>query len=414
MAKVFRPRVLIPLAAVALFFFGGWTLRNKLAADRQGQWVRATRGDLVTGVEVTGTLAALNSDSLGPPQLPDVWDFKIAMMAPEGADVKQGRPVLGFDTTELRRRLDQKSAESDEALKQIDKARADLALRTRDERLALAEAEATLRKTELKLDRPADILGSAERKKVELEYKLAKREVAAIRSRLQSLELAAAAEIRLLQSKQQTAAAIVAQTQSAVQRMTIAAPRDGTVIYVQNWRSEKKKVGDNAWKAERIIEIPDLTKMKANGEVDEADAGRVAIGQRVTFRLDALPDEEFHGTITSAGRTVQQKQGTKDPVKVLRVEISLDRTDAAKMRPGMRFLGTVELSRVRKALLIPREAVFVSERGPVAYRRGSLAVAEVPLKLGRENDKFVEVLGGLAPSDRVLVSKTGEKKEEKS
>jgi len=99
---------------------------------------------------------------------------------------------------------------------------------------------------------------------------------------------------------------------------------------------------------------------------------------------------------------------------VLRVEISLDRTDPAKMRPGMRFLGTVELSRVKKALLIPREAVFVSDRGPVAYRRGSLAVSEVPLKLGRENDKFVEVLGGLAPSDRVLVSKTGEKKEEKS
>ncbi|HEX8153540.1 MAG TPA: efflux RND transporter periplasmic adaptor subunit [Thermoanaerobaculia bacterium] len=414
MAKVMRARVLIPVAAIALFFFGGWTLRNKLAADRQGNWVRTTRGDLVTGVEVTGTLAALQSDTLGPPQLDDVWDFKIAMMAPEGADVKKGRPVLGFDTSELQRRLDEKSAESDEALKQIDKSRADLALRTRDERLRLAEAEATLRKSELKLDRPADILGAAERKKVELEFKLAKREVAAIRSRLQSLEAAAGAEIRLLQSKQATAAAIVQRTQEAIQKMTVQAPRDGTVIYVTNWRGDKKKTGDNAWKAERIIEIPDLSKMKANGEVDEADAGLVAVGQRVVLRLDAHPDDELRGTITSAGRTVQQKQGTRDPVKILRVEISLDRTDAAKMRPGMRFQGTVELSREKNALLIPREAVFVSDKGPIAYRRGAFRVEEVPLELGRENDKFVHVVSGLAQSDRVLVAKSGDKEEKKS
>src|SRR3954467_4577479 len=100
-------RVWLPIAAVALFFFGGWTLRNKLAADRQGDWVRVTRGDLITGVEVTGTLAPIETDSLGPPQLPDVWDFKISMLAPEGIEVKQGRPVLGFDTTDLQRKLDE-------------------------------------------------------------------------------------------------------------------------------------------------------------------------------------------------------------------------------------------------------------------------------------------------------------------
>ena len=62
-----RPRILAPLSAVLLFFFGGWTLRNKLAAARQGEWARATRGDLVTGIDVTGTLAAVDSDLI-------VWD----------------------------------------------------------------------------------------------------------------------------------------------------------------------------------------------------------------------------------------------------------------------------------------------------------------------------------------------------
>jgi HlyD family secretion protein len=415
MAKVLlRPRILVPLSAVLLFFFGGWTLRNKLAADRQGEWVRATRGDLVTGLDVTGTLSAVESDLIGPPQLNNVWEFKISMMAPEGTEVTAGRPVLAFDTSELQRRLDEKSAESEQAKKEIEKKRADLALRREDTRMQLADAEARMRKTSLKLDSPPDILGLKDRKQAELDFALAKRETVSIGEKLAALERAAAAEIRLLESKQQQAAAVVADTQDAIRRMNMTAPRNGTVVYVQNWRGDKKKVGDTCWRMERVLEIPDLSKMMAKGEVDEVDAGRVAIGQRVTLRLDAHPDEELHGTITTAGRTVQQQTNTKNPLKVLKVDIKLDKTDPASMRPGMRFAGTVELDRAKSALLIPRNAVFVSDKGPVAYRRGVLAVETVPLRLGRENDKSVEVLGGLRADDRVLVTKSGEQTKEKS
>ncbi len=408
-----RPRVAVPLAVVIVFFGAGLSLRNKLAADRQGQWIRPTRGDLVTGVDVTGTLSAVDSDSFGPPPLPDVWDFKISMMAPEGSDVKKGRPVLGFDTTELQHRLEEKSAEADQAAKEIERKRADLALRTKDERLKLAEHEATLRKTSLKLERPGEIVNINERKQVEIDYKLAQRQVQATRARIASLETAASAEILLLESKQKQAAAIVASTQDSIRRMTILAPRDGTVVYPMNFRGEKKKVGDTCWRMEKAVEIPDLNRMIARGDVDEVDAGRIAAGQRVSFRLDAHPDEVFHGTISTAGRSVQQKQGTRDPLKILRVEIALDRTDPAKMRPGMRFKGTVELSRARSTLLVPRAAVFVSDAGPVAYRRSLFSVAPVPLTLGRENEESIEVVKGLSAGDRILLASGSEKEQEK-
>ncbi len=405
MGKVVRPKYLIPLAAIALFLLGGWTLRNKLAADRQGDWVRATRGDLVTGFEVTGALASLSSESLGPPPLPEVWDFKISMLAPEGADVKRGQPVVGFDTTELQRKLDEKSAEADQARKQIEKERNDLALQSKDERLKLAESEAKLRKASLKLEAPGEIVGINERKAAEIEHAIAQRETESAKARLGSLESAARARIELLQSKKQEAEAIVAQMQSAIQQMMRVAPRDGTIVYATNWRGEKKKTGDSCWKGERVVEIPDLARMKAEGEVDEQDAGRVAVGQRVTLRLDAHPDEELHGTITTAARTVQRKRGTQDPIKVLRVDIKLDKTDPATMRPGMRFQGTIELGRVKNAVLIPREAVLVATEGPYVYRRGALDVDRVAVKLGRENDKFIEVVQGLDAGDRVLVAK---------
>jgi HlyD family secretion protein len=410
-AKYVRLRYAIPLAAIVLFFLGGWTLRNKLAADRQGEWLRATKGDLVTGFEVSGTLAAVSSDTLGPPPLDDVWQFKIARLEQEGADVKKGQPVLAFDTQELQRRLDEKSAEAEEARKQIEKERSDLALQTKGERMQLAEAEARRGKAKLKLEAPPDVQAINERQTIEIEFNIAKRETEAIKARIEALERAAQARIALLVSKQTQAADIVARTQRAIQMMNVAAPRDGTVVYVTNWNGDKKKVGDDVWKADRVLEIPDLSNMKADGEVDEADAGRVKIGQRVTLRLDAHPDQEFQGTIVGSGRTVQRKRGTQDPLKVLRVDIKLDKTDPAKMRPGMRFQGTIELARVKNAVLIPREAVSVASSGPYVHRRGAFDVDIVPVKLGRENDKFVEVLEGIQPGDRVLVSRGGEEEK---
>jgi len=398
------------IAIAAVLAGAGWT-RNKLAADRQGDWVRVSRGDLVTGIDVTGTLSAVDSGSFGPPPVNDVWEYKISMIAPEGSDVKVGAPVLGFDTTDLQKRLDEKSAERDQAHKEIEKNSADLALRREDEKLKLADAEARLRKAQLKLEGPPDIVSSNDRRQIELDFALAKQETESIRQRIASFERAAAAQIALLTSKQLTAASVVNETQNAIKAMSIAAPRNGTIVYVVNWRGDKKKVGDTCWRMERVIEIPDLARMMAKGEVDEADAGKIAVGQRVVFNLDTHPDEEFAGTIREAGRTVQQQQGTKDPIKVLKVNIVLDRTDPAKMRPGMRFHGTVELARAKSALLIPRSAVFVTDSGPVAYRRGAFSVTTVPLKLGRENEKTVEVVSGLSASDRVLVPKAADGKE---
>lgn len=404
-------RFLIPIASLLLFTGGGWTLRNQLAADRQGEWVPVTRGDLATGVDVTGTLASAEGGTFGPPQLADVYEFKISMMAPEGREVRTGEPILAFDTSELQKRLDDNSATAEQARREIEKRKADLSLRREDEKMNLAEAEAKLRKTQLKLDAPADIVGVKERKQVELDYALSKREVAETSGRIRDLERAASAEIALLESKQRTAAAIVASTRDAISKLTIRAPRAGTVVYTQNWRGDKKKIGDSCWRAERVMEIPDLNRMIAKGEVDEIDAGKVAVGQRVSLRLDAHPDDELHGTIASAGATVQQQQNTRNPMKVLRVEIRLDKSDPATMRPGMRFQGTIELARSKNAILVPRDAVFVSGKGAAVVRRNLFGVETLPLKVGKQNDKVVEVLEGLHDGDRVLIARKADEKE---
>ena len=399
-----RRRTILWAAAVSTTLGGGCWLQSLATARGQGEWVRATRDDLVVGIEVTGTLRAVRSAILGPPPVPDLWDFKISMVAPEGADVKKGQPVLGFDTTQLSRELEQRRAESESARTEIERRAADLTMRKEKDDLALAEAEARLRRTSLKLEAPEELLGAIERRQSELEADLARKERSLLRERIAFSARAAQEELAALAAQRDFAASRVQQIESHIGQLTVRASREGTVIYIQNWRGDKKKVGDSCWRQERVLEIPDLSEMMAAGEVDEADAGRVAEAQRVRLRLDAHPDVAFAGTVQSVAKTVQ-RQSPRNPLKILRMDIALDRTDRARMRPGMRFRGLIELERVSKTVVIPLEAVSPGPSGPVAVRRTLFATRRVPLRLGRRNDKQIEILAGLSPGDRVLVQK---------
>lgn len=363
-------------------------------------WTDVRRDDLVLTVEVTGELKAVSSSFVGPPPVSEVWDFKIAFLAPEGAQVKKGQKVMAFDASELERRLEEQLAEADAARTKIEKARADADLAARRDGLRLAEAQAKERKAALKVDVPESLLASNELHAARLELEEARREIAFLGEKMAATRRAEATQIEAFESQRDGAERRVAATREAIERMSVEAVRDGTVVYVSNWRDEKKKVGDSVWRGEKVLEIPDLTKMMARGEVAEADAGRIAVGQTARFRLDAHPDVAFEGTIESIWSTVQ-KRSWRDPVKVVRLDLALEETDPQRMRPGMRFRGTIETERIEKALVVPAEAVFLKDAGPVAFRRRTFGWERVPLELGRRTTEAVEVLGGLTEGDRV-------------
>lgn len=378
---------------------GAW-LAIRAATRDGGDWAEVRRDDLRLEVEIAGTLKAVDSTLLGPPPIVDIWDYKISRLAAEGSLVKSGEPVLGFDTSELERRLEEKRAESAAAGKEIEKRDLDLVGKRRDDELRLAEAEARRRKAQLKVDRPESLTSAKDLEDARLDLALAGEEVRHLNDKMAAEKRAADAEMASFRERRDRANARVREIESAVARMTVPAPRDGTVIYVSNWREEKKKIGDSCWRGERVLEIPDLTRMKALGEVDEADAGRIVVGQRVRLKLDAHPDLEFEGTVASIWGTVQRKSWT-NPLKVVRLDIALAKTDPERMRPGMRFTGAAETGRVEGAVVVPAETVFPTPDGPIAWRKTRLGAEPVRLTLGKRTGTLVEVVQGLAPGDRV-------------
>jgi HlyD family secretion protein len=387
-------------AALLMAAAGLWLAAGRAAASGNGDWVEVRRDDLVVGAPVSGTLSSVQTVRIGPPQVEDVWEYKIAFIAPEGMQVAAGEPVLGFDTSELERELLDKMAERDSAQKELEKRQTNLEIELRDQRLQLAEAEARQRRAALKVQVPPELMAAKELAQARQDLELANREIAYLKERLRLQTLQARAEIGSMTQQRDRAAARMREREDAIRRMTVAAPRAGTVVYVANEQGDKKKVGDSCWRGQSVLEIPDLRGLRAEGEVDEADAGRLAAGQRVTLRLDAHPDDVFTGRVRSIGGSVRSRSES-NPLKVVKLEIDLDRTDPQRMRPGMRYSGTVEIERASRILVAPVEAVFNRPDGPVVYRRSGWSSEEMRPVLGRRNERLVEIAGGLAAGDLI-------------
>jgi HlyD family secretion protein len=356
------------------------------------------RGDLVIGVVVTGELAAVDSTDIKPPAL-EIWNFKIASLADDGVDVKLGEPVVGFDASEQMREHETVKNEALSAKKKLEKKLVDAALARREEELAIANAEAVLRKATLKADTPGDLVASVDLRALQLDQRGAQIALGLAKDKAAQTRRSDEAELSSLRDKLAYATRRAEQLGKNIAKMQIVAPRAGTVVYPTSWRGEKKKVGDSAWRMEVVLQIVGLDKMIGKGEVDEVDVARVAAKQPVSLRLDALPDVQLLGRVTNIARSVRPKSEAV-PSKVVEIKFALDPTKAP-LRPGMRFRGEVETERVANVVQIPIDAVFVTAGGPVAYRDRGGGVEAVPLVLGRRSSTMIEVTSGVEPGDRV-------------
>jgi len=357
------------------------------------------RQDLVQTVEMEGELQAVRSTEIGVPPVQDA-EFKIAFLVPEGTTVKKGQPVLGFDTEALQRQLVQKQAEFQEAAKKVEQKEIDLGLKLLDVEQKSAQAVADLGKAKLKAEVPAEVQQRIELEKARLDQKGRERDLENLQVEQRVTRTLGESELRSLRSQRDRARGRVEELKAAIEKMSVKAPHDGIVVYRTNWQDQKKKVGDSMWFGETALAIPDLAEMRGEGFVDEAEGGPVAEGQPVTLRLEARPDLDIQGRVKAVGRTVRQRSW-RTPLKVYKVDVTLTGTDPALMRPSMRFRGEVETGRVPGLLLVPREAVFLREEGPVVWRRHIFRWAERPVRLGRSNRRQVEVVSGLREGDRV-------------
>jgi multidrug resistance efflux pump len=372
-----------------------------LAACSKGstpaQLVDVKRADLVLGVEVEGELEAVDSTDIKPPALPGVWNYKVANLGNEGADVKPGEITVAFDPSEQMRELEGRQNEAEAAKKKLDKKRDDAALARRNEELEIAQSEANLRKASLKTNNSPDLVASVDQKVILLDEQLAKLQLEQTKAKAKQAAASDQAEISQLSDHNKFLQDRVAELQANIAKLQVKAPRAGTLVFPTNWRGEKKKVGDPAWRGETIVQVVALGKMRGQGMIDEIDIARVHLQQAVSMHLDALPDVTLRGTIEDIAKSVAPHSGT-DPSNIVKVKITIDPSQKVPLRPGMRFRGEVETERLANVVQVPADTVFVTPEGPVVYRADG---SRVRVKVGKRNSSAIEILDGVAPGDRI-------------
>jgi HlyD family secretion protein len=247
---------------------------------------------------------------------------------------------------------------------------------------------------------PAEVRASQELELARLDHALAEDEVRHYELAVERLELRERVELEGLRQERDTFGSRVAALERDLERLMVRAPRPGVLVYKSNWRGEKKKVGDSVWWAEAVAQLPDLALLRALAEVDEVDAGDVAVGQQATLRLDAYPDRSYSARVLEIQRAVERRSG-RDPRRVMRLFLQLDRPDSEHMRPGMRFTGELVLEQLERRLVVPLEAVASRDGRPAVLVGGPYGTDWVEPRFGQRSAEWVEVLEGLEVGQRV-------------
>ena len=134
-----------------------------LAACSAGEAPQVEQGENAgTVVRVTGELQSADSAFFGPPGVPDIWNYTIAYLAPDGMPVEAGRPVLRFDTQELMTKLRDKRNALNEKQKELERTRIVARETLAELSLQVQEASADLEKARMKADIPETLLAARE------------------------------------------------------------------------------------------------------------------------------------------------------------------------------------------------------------------------------------------------------------
>lgn len=156
----------------------------------------------------------------------------------------------------------------------------------------------------------------------------------------------------------------------------------------------------------------DLTDMRVIADVDEADIGEVREGQRVTFTVDAYPNDTFHGEVTQ----VRQEATVESNVVTYEVVISAPNNDL-KLKPGLTAnvtIFTLEKNNVltvsNKALRFTPNEHLMNKDSKIVDCKGKDKVwvmdgndmKAIPVTTGITNGTLTEILGGIEVGTSVI------------
>lgn len=228
--------------------------------------------------------------------------------------------------------------------------------------------------------------------------------------------LISASEYEAAQLSYQQAREQLAQAQEEVQRAqtnlgyaTITSPIDGIVL--SKAVEEGQTVAASFSTPELFTIAQDLTNMQVVADVDEADIGGVREGCRVTFTVDAYPNDVFSGEVTQ----VRQEATNTNNVVTYEVVISAPNTEL-KLKPGLTANVTIFTSELLDVITVPTKALrYTPEKETVGGRNivpsqakhkvwvlEGNSVKAIAVEIGQSDGSNTQIISGLTEGQEII------------
>lgn len=147
-----------------------------------------------------------------------------------------------------------------------------------------------------------------------------------------------------------------------------------------------------------IVDLADLSTFKATLKIPESKIFAVTVGMPVTLRFDALPDEEFQGSVSRIDQYVDPETRTSN------VEIALSNASAGgRLRPGMFGQASVVEKEYKNAITVQEGALHSSDKGSYVFvvEGGKAKLRNV--STGIKEGNTIQIRNGLKPGEEVIV-----------
>ena len=178
----------------------------------------------------------------------------------------------------------------------------------------------------------------------------------------------------------------------------ILAPFDGTVVEIGV--SEDDQLSSQDYSSTTAVKIVDTSTVQFEGVVDEVDIFSVEVDQKAIIIVDAMPDEEFTGTVTF----ISPSGTTETGVVNYAVTVVLDPTDV-KLRGSLTATADIVQEDKKNVLLVPAGAIIESPEGMFVelWDEATMETQMRQIVAGTRTYQFIEVISGVEEGDKVVV-----------
>lgn len=349
-----------------------------------------------------GQIEAFSSININAPNIS--WRFgnlKIAELVEDGTQVKAGDTVCVFDPSEVNKAI----LESEDRLivshAEMEKMMAQHQLDMENLQAEHRTSEITYEITRMQLESAAH---ESDIKRREIELNLEKAGIALERAKEQ---IENRRRIQLEEQKQMQLSidedeARLKEAHETLGKLTLVSPSDGIAIISRNWSTQSKyQIGDQMWPNNTLMQLPNLSKLKTEININEVDISYITRDLRVEVKPDAFSDSTFTGRVIHVANLAVNKDQNSN-IKVFPVEILLDQTHK-DLLPGLTVSCRIVIDEIEDVQYIPLEALHTEGNIKYVYRRKGGEYERVEVQTGLTNSDYVIITEGLKRNDHVAL-----------